>query len=104
MKGTTTDGVTQARGLSRLATASWTHIAVTYDGSMLRLFVNGIQTAARAADGNILSSTGVLRIGGNALDGDYFEGFIDEVRIYSRALTRAEIQADMATPVQDQGQ
>ena len=40
-----------------------------------------------------------LRIGGNAVWGEYFSGLIDEVRIYNRALTAAEIQADMNTPI-----
>ena len=40
-----------------------------------------------------------LRIGGNSFWGEYFRGLIDDVRIYNRALTAAEIQADMTTPV-----
>jgi len=40
-----------------------------------------------------------LRIGGNAIWGEYFNGLIDEVRVYSRALAQSEIQADMNTPV-----
>jgi hypothetical protein len=42
----------------------------------------------------------VLRIGGNSLWGEYFEGRIDEVRIYNRALAATEIQADMNRGVQ----
>ena len=41
----------------------------------------------------------MLRIGGNAIWGEYFSGLIDEVRIYNRALTPTEIQTDMNTPV-----
>ena len=41
----------------------------------------------------------VLRIGGNAVYGDYFNGLIDEVRVYSRALNQGEIRSDMSTPV-----
>ena len=40
-----------------------------------------------------------LRIGGNNVWGEYFSGLIDEVRIYNRALTAAEVQADMNAPV-----
>ena len=74
-------------------------MAGTYDGSTLRLFVNGGQVASTAMSGAIAPSTGPLRIGGNSLWGEYFQGRIDEVRIYNRALTTAEIQADMNTPV-----
>ena len=47
----------------------------------------------------MLTSTGPLRIGGNAIWGEYFSGLIDEVRIYNRALSQAEIQAEMNAPV-----
>jgi hypothetical protein len=46
-----------------------------------------------------ITSTLPLRIGGNAIWGEYFAGVIDEVRIYYRALTAAEIAADMTKPV-----
>src|SRR5262249_18357209 len=40
-----------------------------------------------------------LQIGGDGLYGQYFNGLIDEVRIYNRALTQGEIQTDMSTPL-----
>jgi len=40
-----------------------------------------------------------LRFGGNSIWGEYFQGLIDEVRIYNRALSQSEIQSDMNTPV-----
>ena len=66
----------------------WSHLAATYDGATLRLFVNGAQAASQAFTGSIATSTGVLRIGGNGVWGEYFQGRIDEVRIYNRALTQ----------------
>ena len=44
-------------------------------------------------------STGPLKLGGNAIWREWFAGLMDDVRIYNRALTPAEIQQDMATPV-----
>ena len=41
------------------------------------------------------NSTGALRIGGNDIWSEWFDGQIDEVRVYGRVLTGAEIQADM---------
>jgi hypothetical protein len=61
--------------------------------------VNGGQVASRNQTGAILTSTGALRIGGNATYGEYFTGRIDEVRVYNRALMASEIQADMAAPI-----
>ena len=48
----------------------------------------------------LLTSTGVLRMGGNSIWGEFFTGRIDEVRLYNRALSVAEIQADMNGPIQ----
>ena len=84
---------------SALPTGTWTHLASTYDGVTLRLYVNGTQVTQLAASGSITTSTGALRIGGNAVWSEYFSGLIDEVRIYNRALTAGEIGPDMATPV-----
>ena len=93
----TTD--TAASGTSALALNTWTHLAVSYDGTTLRLYVNGVQAGSRALTGPIAASTGSLRIGGNAVWGEYFKGLIDEVRVYNRALSAGEIQLDMVTPI-----
>jgi hypothetical protein len=63
------------------------------------LFVNGAQVASRAQSGSLTVSTGAIRIGGNQVFGEYFQGRIDDLRIYNRALSAAEITTDMNTPV-----
>ena len=73
----------------------WSHLASTYDGTTLRLYVNGTQVSQLAASGSILTSTSPLRIGGNGIWCEWFNGLIDEVRVYNRALSAAEIQGDM---------
>ena len=88
-----------ARGSTRLPTGTWTHVAAVYDGTRVRLYVNGVETANASATGTMTASTGVLRIGGNAIWNEWFSGQIDEVRVYSRALSAGEIQTDMNTPV-----
>jgi hypothetical protein len=90
---------TDTRGTAQLALNTWTHLAATYDGVVLRIFVNGAQASSRTLDGSLQTSTSALRIGGNSIWGEYFTGLIDEVRIYNRALTAAEIQTDMNTPI-----
>jgi hypothetical protein len=77
----------------------WTHVAGTYNGSVVRLFVNGVQVAVTTQAGTVTPSAGPLRIGGNSLWGEFFQGRIDEVRVYNRALTQAEIVNDMNTAV-----
>jgi glucose/arabinose dehydrogenase len=89
-----------AAGTSQLPLNVWTHLAATYNGSTVRLYVNGTQVGTRAVAGPLLTSTGVLRLGGNSVWGEYFAGRIDEVRLYNRALSAAEIQSDLNAPVQ----
>jgi hypothetical protein len=78
---------------------TWTHLATTYDGATLRLYVNGTQVGSRALPGSIVTSNQPLRIGGNAIWGEYFVGKIDEVRVFNRALSASEIQGTMNAPV-----
>ena len=84
---------------SAIAVNAWTHVAVTYDGTAMRLFVNGTEVATTPVTGSVQSNTNALRIGGNSPYGEYFQGRIDDVRIYNRALTATEIQSDMAVSV-----
>jgi hypothetical protein len=87
-------------GGGSLVLNSWAHVAATYDGSMLRVYLNGTEVASQPRTGAIDTSTGPLRIGGNSIwPGEFFNGLVDDVRVYSRALTAEEIQVDMNTPV-----
>jgi hypothetical protein len=88
------------RGTSSLPLNAWSHVTVTYDGATQRIYVNGTLVASRAQTGSIAASNGALRIGGNnSWPGEFFGGLIDEVRIYNRALSAAEVTADMNTPL-----
>jgi hypothetical protein len=88
-----------AVGSAGLALNAWSHLAATYDGSNLRLYVNGALVSTTAVTGSMVASTGVLRLGGNSVWGEWFTGVIDEVRVYNRALTLAQVQTDMNTPI-----
>ena len=92
-------GDRELRGTAQLAPDVWTHLALTYDGANLRIYVNGTQAASLALTGAIAASTGALRIGGNTIWSEWFGGLIDDVRLYNRALTQAQIQSDMNTPL-----
>jgi hypothetical protein len=98
--GTIGGAVNWLSGSSASPVNAWTHVALTYDGSMLRLYVNGALASSRAQSGAIETNANALRIGGNVPYGEFFQGLIDEVRVYNRALSQAEIQADMAAPVE----
>src|SRR6185503_10323957 len=57
------------------------------------------QVSSSARTGAIATSSNPLTIGGDAAFGQGFQGAIDEVRVYSRALSAGEIQTDMTTAV-----
>ena len=82
-------------GTQQLPINSWTHLAATYDGATQKLYVNGAPAGSRTQTGAIALSNGAFRIGGNSVwGGEYFTGYIDEVRVYNRALTQTEVASD----------
>jgi hypothetical protein len=86
-------------GPASLTVSTWTHLATTYDGTTFQLYVNGVPVASQAQSGPIATSDNPLQIGGDNIYGQYFQGVIDEVRVYNRALSAGEIATDMNTPV-----
>jgi Concanavalin A-like lectin/glucanases superfamily/Bacterial Ig domain len=88
------------RGPAALPVNTWTHLALTYGGGSERFYINGVLVANRVQTGAAVTSLDPLRIGGNLPMGEFFMGQIDDVRVYNLALSQAEIQTDMMTPVQ----
>ncbi|MGI8686135.1 MAG: LamG-like jellyroll fold domain-containing protein, partial [Acidimicrobiales bacterium] len=86
-------------GTAAVPANAWTHLAATYNGSVLSFYTNGVLVASEVVSGNILTSTTALRVGGNAAWGEFFNGLIDEVRVYNRALSTAEVANDMNTSI-----
>ena len=84
---------------SPLPTNTWSYLALTYDGTTERLYLNGALVASKAKTGAITTSTNPLTIGSDPLYGQYFSGLIDEVRVYNAALSQTAIQTDMTTPI-----
>ena len=52
----------------------WSFLSATYNGSVLRMYVNGRLVGSRSVSGPIDESNGVLQIGGNSVWGQYFKG------------------------------
>ena len=73
---------------------AWTHVAVTWDGTTVRFYQNGVLSDEREATGTIIATTTShpLTIGHNP--GQGFAGRLDEVRIYSRALSATDVALD----------
>lgn len=74
----------------------WHHVAATYDGSVMRLFVDGKIIAEQSAGGAISVSGSALHIGAKHRDagaGDFFKGDLDKIMIWSAALPPEHIAA-----------
>lgn len=81
---------------------TWMHLACTYDGGNLRLYVNGALEANLAAAGlQVGANTLPLSLGAQPDGQRAFHGAIDDARIYERALSSAEIVELLSPPDSD---
>jgi hypothetical protein len=72
----------------------WVNLAVTLKDSKLHFFINGIDDGEQSYVVTLPVSNTVLDIGQELALSQFFNGAIDEVRIYNRSLTQTEIQAE----------
>lgn len=72
---------------------TWYHVVSVYDGSYVKIYVDGIQETIHVQDGSIQSNNSSLIIGNESRQlHEPFDGYIDDIRIYNRALSESEIQ------------
>ncbi|MCF7836107.1 hypothetical protein K9N08_00405, partial [Candidatus Gracilibacteria bacterium] len=76
-----------------VAPGEWQHIVVTYDRSNINIYLNGSLVKQGAASGDVLTNDTSLKIGTYTSALQFFDGSIDDVAIYNRALSSAEISA-----------
>jgi hypothetical protein len=78
----------------KLSLGRWVHLAGTYDGQTMRIYVDGVQSGSADRGGDVAPSGRDLFLGSFSIDHDaHFTGILDEVRLYDRALTPSEIAA-----------
>ncbi|HZO16084.1 MAG TPA: LamG domain-containing protein [Polyangiaceae bacterium] len=75
-----------------LAANTWTHVVGTFDGGLLRLYLNGAEVGSAPASDALVASTAKFRIGA-APDWPTLNGYVDEVAVYDRALGATTIGA-----------
>jgi len=75
-----------------ISTGVWYHLVGVYDGSSVKIYVNGTLKKEVTKSGDQASSGNSITIGAKPSEG-YFNGIIDEVKIYDRALDALEISA-----------
>lgn len=83
-----------------LTLGTWTHVAGSYDGQNIKLYINGVEQNVNPFAGSIVGSPNYpLTIGKLSDPGQFsqrfFDGKIDEVRIWHRALSASELIANM---------
>jgi hypothetical protein len=92
-----------AVGTGTLPLNTLTHIAVVRSGGTVTFYINGtLDSSLTVMDTNpFRNGINTLRIGGQARGAKnrFFDGRIDEARLYNRALTQSEIQTDMTTTI-----
>lgn len=77
---------------------TWTHVAVTFDGTTKSIYLNGVLSVQDGVSGINMSNSGSpLYIGSNS-SGSNFSGLIDDLRVYDKSLSASEVQA-IATAV-----
>ncbi|MFH1713572.1 MAG: LamG-like jellyroll fold domain-containing protein [Patescibacteria group bacterium] len=74
----------------------WNHIVFTFDGSAQKVYLNGALLTTFPSTGNIYNGSGTLNVNKYAGDGDWGSGTIDDVHIYSQALSQSQIQQHYA--------
>ena len=86
-------------GSGSVPLGEWVHLAGTYNGARIILYVNGVERARLAKTGALVPSSRPLLLGANANGADplagseFLAGGLDEVRLFSGALSASEVAA-----------
>lgn len=75
------------------ADTSWHHLALVFSSTGVVDYIDGVRDATYAGSQDFVSNADVTTIGVNLVNSVYFNGAIDDVRIYKRALSAADIMA-----------
>ncbi|MHC4144998.1 MAG: LamG domain-containing protein [Planctomycetota bacterium] len=76
-------------------TGEWQHVAGTYDGTVMRAFLNGEQVGELPLTGDIIANPILPTVGGRSDTAVSFDGAIDEVKVFDQALTPLDIRNAM---------
>jgi len=74
-----------------ISPSSWKHFVATYDGTMLRTYVNGVPNASSSYPGSVTYGSTNIHVGYWGYGGLYYDGLIDEISFFNTALSDADI-------------
>ncbi len=75
----------------------WNHVAATYDGFFMRVYLNGVLAGSLEVSGVYTGNNSDMILGNLTSKTQYYKGSVDELRIWSRALSQCEIINNMQT-------
>jgi len=93
----TSNGNISLASTTAIQPGDWRHVAATYNGSVVTLFLNGTVIATATLTGNIVSNTANLLVGRGNNSGSFYTGQIDELKIWNTARTSLQIRNSMHT-------
>lgn len=83
---------------SLLSLNTWQHVAGTFDGNKMRVYINGVAVDSLAFNGQITATPNVnLFIGAHVTYSRFYQGQIDEVRIWNKCRTESELYSNMGS-------
>jgi DNA-binding beta-propeller fold protein YncE len=82
---------------SSIPVSTWTHVAVTFDGTNKLFYINGVLNKTAARPGSLYATNSAMYIGrqGSACDCNFFTGQMAELRVWNTVRTASQISADM---------
>lgn len=85
-----------------LKTGQWYHLAGTFDGNVVSVYLNGVKLKSEPMSGQLTIDSAAIVIGRGDPEfssGEYFDGMLDEIRVWNVARSPAEIQAALNKPL-----
>jgi hypothetical protein len=74
----------------------WSHLAIVFSGTQVQFYVNGVLVSTKTMSATLTARGNQLRLGADNNTQQFFKGLVDDVRVYNRTLTAAEVQSDMS--------
>jgi len=91
----TTNGLDSVISSATVPVVTTSHIAATYNGSAMEIYLNGNLVATKSLSGNILGNTQLLNIGRGSFGGEFYQGAYDEIKIWDTCRTINQIRESM---------